>query len=430
MSKSQAIAAVTAVLAHIIGKSANSDVDIGRPKTLDGANNGTRKVNIYLYQVTPNGAWRNEDLATRDSDGKLRKRPQIALDLHYLLSFYGDDTKFEPQLMMGAVMRDLHAGALLTPGIVKKVSQDAGSQVFKDVITASELDKSVHSVKVTPAALSLDDLSKVWSIFFQTPYALSVAYQATVVLIEKDVTPEEALPVRERAVYGMPIVRPEIERITAQVETTNPKGMIKADAIILIQGRNLQAEETTVLIDGIKIVTQIISAQEIALKRPLELIAEDGTHIPFSLRAGPHVLQIVHGMLLGGLSSPEPHRIVESSPVAFLLHPTIQVASVTDKVQNAQGLFSAKVAVTFNPKVTKVQRVWILLKETPEPADRPPRAYRFMAPKDNGISGAVEETNTITFPVTGVAAGDYLLQAHVDGGESLPVEFKEFKVVV
>lgn len=424
MSKSQAVAAVTAVLAHIANKSTGgAKIDIGRPKDPDGAGSGERKVNIYLYQVTQNGAWLNEDVATRDSDGKLRKRPQIALDLHYLFSFFGDESKFEPQLMMGAVMRDLHAGAVLTPSIIKKVSQDAGEPLFKQVITDSELDKSVHSIKLTLASLSLDELSKVWSIFFQTPYALSVAYQATAVLIEKDVLTEEALPVRERGVYGMPMARPKIERIMAQAAPgTNPAGIIKVGATVLIQGNNLRAEETTVLIDGIKVVTQSVGDREIAVKLPTKLVAEDGTEIP--LRAGSHALQIVHGMLLGGLSSPEPHQIIESSPVPFLLRPTIEVGSPIDKVQDAQGLFSAKVPVTFDPKVAKAQRVWILLKETPEPANRPPRASRFMAPKDNGITDPATETNTITFPVKDVAAGDYLLQAHVDGGESLPSESK------
>ena len=422
MSKSQAIAAVTAVLAHIVGKSANADVDIGRPKTPDGSGNSTRKVNVYLYQVTPNAAWRNEDLATRDSDGKLRKRPQIALDLHYLVSFYGDEAKFETQLMMGSVMRDLHAGALLTPSIIKKVGEDAGNALFKKVITDSELDKSVNSVKLTLAALSLDELSKVWSIFFQTPYALSVAYQATVVLIEQDVTPEEALPVRDRGVYGVPLARPEIERIIGKPEIANPEGIIKAGATILIQGKNLQADETTVLIDGLKVVPLSVSDQEIAFKLPPKLTAEDGTEIP--LGAGPHALQIVHGMLLGGLSSPEPHQIIESGSVPFVLYPAILVKGIADKKKN--GLFSAKITVSFDPAVAKAQRVWILLKETPTPADRPPRAYRFMAPKDNGIAGTDEETSEITFPVKDVAAGTYLLQAHVDGGESLPVEFKEF----
>lgn len=421
MSKSQAIAAVTAVLAHIIGKSTNgATVELGRPKS-EGV--VARKVNIYLYQVTPNAAWRNEDVATRDSDGKLRKRPQIALDLHYLLSFYGDESSFEPQLMMGSVMRDLHSRALLTQSMVKDIKANAGKQIFKDVITDSKLDESVHSIKLSLATLSLDELSKVWSIFFQTPYALSVAYQATVVLIEADDEPEEAQPVRERGVYGVPLSRPEIKRILAKADLNNPEGIIKAEATLLIQGDKLKGESTTILIDGAEVSTQVVSDQEITLKLPPKVTA-DGTDIP--LRAGPRVLQIVHGMLLGGASSPEPHQIVESSPVAFLLRPAIQLKSVANKAQDGQGLFSADVSVTFVPKVGKSQRVWILLKETPVPTNRPQRAYRFMAPKNNGITGTGDETDTIKFAVKGVAQGDYLLGANVDGGESLPVDFKEF----
>ncbi len=325
--------------------------------------------------------------------------------------------------MMGAVMRDLHSRALLTQSLVKQVKVNASKQVFKDVITNSKLDESVHSIKLTLASVSLDELSKLWSIFFQTPYALSVAYQATVVLIEADDEPEEAQPVRDRGVYGVPLARPEIESIMAKAESANPEAIIKSGATLLVQGNNLQGEETALLIDGVEVAPQDVTAHEIVLKLPPKRI-EDGKDIP--LRAGPHVLQIVHGVSLGGPSSPEPHQIIESSPAPFLLQPTIKLKGAANKAQDGQGLFSADVTVSFVPKVEKSQRVWILLKETPVPTNRPQRAYRFMAPKNNGITGTDVETETITFAVKGVARGDYLLQAHVEGGESLPVAFQEF----
>ena len=130
--------------------------------------------------------------------------------------------------------------------------------------------------------------------------------------------------------------------------------------------------------------------------------------------------------MLDGLSSSEPHRIIESSPVSFLLRPTIQVESVSDKVKNAQNLFSANITLVFSPAVAKAQRVWILLREVSASAEQPPRAYRFMAPKDNGVAGDDEDTTKITFPVKDVRAGKYLIQAHVDGGDSPPVELEEF----
>ena len=300
MSKSQAIAAVTAVLAHSVRKSANADVHVSRPKAPDAPDNAVRAVNIYLYQVTANAAQRNADLPTRDADGNLKTRPQVALDLHYLLSFYGDETLLEPQLMLGAVMRDLHAAPSFTPQRIAAASQDAGNDTFKQIIADSELGQSLERVRFTPATLSLDELSKVWSIFFQTPYALSVAYQATVVLIEKDEPTQTVLPVRERRVFAMPLARPIIASIVAKQEVSNPDQIIKVGATLLIQGTDLAAQETTVLVDGMKVDVQNVSGTEITFIVPSELIAEDETHHPSARRfahvanrAGPIARRIV-----------------------------------------------------------------------------------------------------------------------------------------
>src|SRR6185369_1325544 len=48
-------------------------------------------VNLFLYQVTPNGAFRNMDAPTRRSDGTLLQPTRSAYDLHYLLTFYGNE---------------------------------------------------------------------------------------------------------------------------------------------------------------------------------------------------------------------------------------------------------------------------------------------------------------------------------------------------
>jgi hypothetical protein len=44
----------------------------------------------------------------------------------------------------------------------------------------------------------LEEQSKLWSVFFQTSHTVSVAYQASVVLIESDEAPQPALPVLKR----------------------------------------------------------------------------------------------------------------------------------------------------------------------------------------------------------------------------------------
>src|ERR1700683_4218369 len=70
-------------------------------------------INIFLYQVAPNTAWRNADAPTRAADGTLLRRPQVALDLYYLLTFYGDDQTLEQQRLLGAAARAINANPVL-----------------------------------------------------------------------------------------------------------------------------------------------------------------------------------------------------------------------------------------------------------------------------------------------------------------------------
>jgi len=49
-----------------------------------------------------------------------------------------------------------------------------------------------------------------------------------------------------------------------------------------------------------------------------------------------------------------------------------------------------------------------------------PNAYRLNAPAENGISDInASDTESIDFPLLGVAAGSYLVRVQVDGAESM-----------
>lgn len=196
MSNSLAIATVTAVLSTLIQKAAQqavsgAEVVIGRPQ-ITPPTNAQRWVHLCLYQVLPNPALRNADLPIRNPAGKIIQRPQMALDLHYLLAFYGDEKELEPQRMLGAVTRDLHAN----PVLLRQAIRDAVAG--RPVLAGSNLDEAMEQVRITELALSLEELSKLWSVFFQTPHALSVAYRASVVLIETDDAVSPAPPVLQR----------------------------------------------------------------------------------------------------------------------------------------------------------------------------------------------------------------------------------------
>src|SRR5262245_5237435 len=193
MSNYLAIATVTGTLHNVLtnasGAVPGAKISTKRP---DGASAEAQDpgINIFLYQVTPNAAYRNADLPTRTANGQLVQRPQTALNLHYLLSFYGDETRLEPQRLLGAVARQLHARPLLTK---EDIIQTLANPPYDTLLAKSNLADQVDLVRFTPLGLSLEELSKVWSIFFQSPYVLSVVYQGSVVLIETDDAPQQAM---------------------------------------------------------------------------------------------------------------------------------------------------------------------------------------------------------------------------------------------
>lgn len=197
MSNHLAIATVTAALGQLVFRSASeavsgTDLRYGRPQPPTGSS--ARRVHVYLYQVLPHAGLRNADLPTRSgSDGRLVARPQAALELRYLVSFYGDDNELEPDRMLGAVARDLHARPLLTAQQIADAITSMGAP-----LQGSDLADGVERVKFTPVGLSLDELSKLWSVLVQTPHALSLVCHASVVLIDALERAAPVLPVLRR----------------------------------------------------------------------------------------------------------------------------------------------------------------------------------------------------------------------------------------
>lgn len=197
MSNHLAVATVTAALGQVVHTSAQSAVGgvtlrFGRP-VAQGSGTTERRVHVYLYQVTPHAALRNADLPTRSSDGRMVQRPQAALELHYLLSFYGDDQLLEPERMLAAVARDMHARPELTAQLIADAISGHTTE-----LDGSDLGAAVERVRFTPVTLTLDDQSRLWSVMVQTPYALSMVYTASVVLLDAVELATPVLPVLRR----------------------------------------------------------------------------------------------------------------------------------------------------------------------------------------------------------------------------------------
>ncbi|MBN1203500.1 MAG: DUF4255 domain-containing protein [Myxococcaceae bacterium] len=398
MSNHLAIATVTAALrlrleqdlqAHLTGASATTIRPISPPSTSLPAPG----VNIFLFQVTPNTALRNEALPTRGSSGQLLQRPVIALDLHYLLSFYGTETKQEPQVAMGIVARSLQAQPTLTRTLIEQAVAAASH------LEGSDLVDSLQQVRFFPTMASVEDIWKLWSVF-QTPYVLSATYQASVVLIEGPTAPRApALPVRGLAAQARALRQPVIERVLSQAtgdaEPSAGQPILVGHRLIL-QGQGLLARTQTPKADTLVRIGDVELAPESASPDALVVL------LPTSLKSGVQRVQVVHQEQLGGVA----RRGAESSAVALVLQPDATFAKVAEGIE-----------VTLSPQVQKGQRAVLLLNQYGAPAGTEPKAYSF--PLVVNAPAA-----TLTFPISTVAAGDYLLRVQVDGAES-PLVFSE-----
>jgi Pvc16 N-terminal domain len=380
MSNYLAIATVTAALQQVlttpVGNAVTgATVGFGRP---DPSNSATPLVNIFLYQITPNAAYRNADLPTRRSDGSLAQRPQAAYDLHYLMTFHGDDTQLQPQRLMGAVITALHSQPLLSSDSIQGAASSFG------FLAGSGLDSQIERVRFTPTALSLEEFSKLWSVFFQVEYSLSAAYQASVVLMETSDTPVPAPPVLQPNLYVVPFEAPYINQVIAQ--DGNP---ITSTSTILIQGTHLLSPNNTfLLIEDQELTPTTLSDTQLSLL------------IPSNLHAGIKALQVLQKLDMGTL--PATHRGFESNVASFVLHPTLSSPSA---VPASTG---TDVTVNLVPNIGIGQRAVLLLDN----AITPSVSYA----SEPVIATA--DAASIVINITNVPTGSYLARVQIDEAES------------
>lgn len=399
MSNFLAIATVTATLSQLLRDAVQrdvpgADVTMLSPHTPNDAT-PTVRVNLFLYQVTPHGAWRNADVPTRSAEGRLLQRPQAALALHYLLTFYGNEAQLEPQRLLGSVVRTLHARPQLSR---QKIQQVIAQAPFNTFLATSNLADAVEVVKFAPTVLSLEEMTKLWAVFSQTPYSLSVAYEGSVVLIDSDETPAPTLPVQQRQVYVAPLAQPVIMQVKALAGPDYP--LVVGETLVL-HGQRLQGALTRVLLSGQEVTPAQVSDTQLRLPLTVPPLAAN------ALQAGVQSVQVVHQLPLG--MPPTPHRGVESNVAAFVLHPTL--SSVTASAVHGTGTAprSADITLQVAPALGSAQRVSLSLYEQASPT---PAAYRFVA------APRATATTTLTVPVQGVRTATYLVRVQVDGAES------------
>ncbi len=398
MSNHLAIATVTAVLQRMLQTGVADDVSGALVTTLRPDTPGSGMpdvgVNIFLYQASPNPAWRNADLRTRRPKENLIKHAQAGLDLYYLLSFYGNEQELEPQRLLGSAIRTLVDQPILTPEIIRSVTESSSFRF----LAGSTLDEQVQMVQFIPVPMTSEELSRIWSIFFQMPYILSFAFQATAVLIEGEKAGRSPLPVRSRQFYAMPN-RPFIEKIEQSGEISQA---ITLNSILNIRGKQLHSEQTKIRIGNAKITPKTIDETEIKLDFTT-LLSLEISH----LKAGVQSLQIIH-LAAESLNTNFQPRI-ESNAIPFILCATIKIEEIANLEDLGDEYYTGSLTIRTDLRVEVKQRVFLLLNGI---SDQNSYSYIFPAQKRSRI------THLLEFIIQKVQPGTYLARVQIDGAES------------
>ena len=406
MTNYLAVATVTAALRNIIQTGIKDDLPgtTVTSVTPEGLNNAQkeRKINIYLYQVSPIRELQQENSIPNRSryNGKTNQR-SLQLNLYYLITFYGNELELEPQQLLGSTIRTLLDRSILE----KDTIEEAISR--SDFLNNSTLVNQVNKVSFMMNSMTPEELTRIWSTLFRSPYSLSIAYVGKAVLIEGGKAGKTALPVRS-VLMNSSIKQLVIEEIKSSTGKNQP---ITAQSNLTIIGQNLSAPNVQVRIGDILVDPQTVKNKKIELN-----LSQMNKEELKKLNPGIQSVQIVHSERKRSVI--DPIRSIESNAIPLVLCPIVTEENI--KLDNERASwnnsYSAEITITIKDiTVDKDQRVSLLMNEI---TDTNPEAYIFPAkPRKT-------ETQLLNFFVREVKAGEYLIRVQVNGAES-PLEIDE-----
>lgn len=394
MSNFRAVATVTAALQSVLQSAIQADVPGAAVTTLrpgegGGASLPTTGLNLFLYQISRDPHRSNDDLPTRSSDGVTVQRPVVPVELYYLMSCYGDDRALEPQRILGSAFAFLHAQPQLTRAQIQAAIADPS----RPFLTGSDLADQLDLIRFTPINLTLDELSRLWSVFLQTQYVLSTTFKASTVLLERAITPRVPLPTRAVQLVAIPLRSPRIDAVVSAAGDAAP---ITASTSIAVVGSNLLGDSTIVEIDGAAAAVATASNDRIDLA------------LPAGIAAGTHTAQARQGIDIGGA----PRPAFASNLVTFPVQPVItRTGSAYDiAITNVQGTGAAPRSATITlhaaPDVGVRQTAMLEMLRGLQVV------FRFLSQPLATPGGQ------LLFQTSGVTSGDYVFRLRIDGAAS------------
>jgi Pvc16 N-terminal domain len=148
----------------------NLKIALASPK-----NPGNNELTLFLYKLTPNADLNNADRRfVPGPNGTLAaERASLVLDAYYMLTAHASDpTRLgDAHRALSLGMRVFHDHGIVSGSLLRADSPSHG-------LTADSL------LRITLTPITMEDMTRIWSVFPDTPYEISVSYLVTPVEIE------------------------------------------------------------------------------------------------------------------------------------------------------------------------------------------------------------------------------------------------------
>ena len=164
-------------------------VDLLSPKS-PGAN----LLTLFLYKVLENPDFKNAPapvpITTNNQGGLVETRAPLTVDLYYLLTAHSGATNLlAAHTALSSAMRVFYDNGVLQGSLLRSNDPSTG-------LTADS------TLRLTLNPITMEDMTRIWSVFPDTPYEISVSYLVTPVPIESARVQESAPVVDQFHEYG------------------------------------------------------------------------------------------------------------------------------------------------------------------------------------------------------------------------------------
>ena len=136
---------------------------------------GTNLLTLFLYKVTENPDLKNaEHVMVPQPDGSLiERRAPLSLDAYYLLTAHAGEPPdpLETHRALSRAMRVFYDNGILQGSLLRADDPSTG-------LTADSV------LRITLNPITMEDMTRIWSVFPDTPYEISVTYLVTPVAID------------------------------------------------------------------------------------------------------------------------------------------------------------------------------------------------------------------------------------------------------